>query len=172
MERQEREILDQLSRINWRYQGWLLFGLLLTFISGFLSLRAFETHDCTQPNEPGVFNTDVWLQIYGGGYMAFSLIYSALWISPEIKWIRYRCDILLWLDTLFFILQASCLGFTSVILFSYFGQICYTKSATGLGISIIVIQPILILFTARRIREIAALVHIFRSIRENLAIMV
>jgi hypothetical protein len=172
MERQGREILDQLSRINWRSQYCLLFGLLLTFISGFVSLRAVETHDCAQPNEPQVFNPDIWLQIYGGGHVAFSLIYSAFWISPETKWIHYRCIILLWLDFLFFSLQACCLGFTSVILFSYFGQICYGESATGLSISAITIQPILIIFTAYRMKEIAALIHIFHIIRENLAIMV
>lgn len=172
MHRHEREILEQLSRIDWKSQCWLLFGLLLTFISGFVSLRAVETHDCAQPNEPRVFNPDIWLQIYGGGHMAFSLIYSAFWISPETKWIYYRCNVLLWLDILFFGLQACCLGFTSVILFSYFGQICYGKLGTGLSVSVIVIQPFLILLTARRIKEIMALVHIFHIIHENLAIMV
>jgi hypothetical protein len=172
MHRHEREILEQLSRIDWKSQCWLLFGLLFTFISGFVSLRAVETHDCAQPNEPKVFNPDIWLQIYGGGHMAFSLIYSAFWISPETKWIHYRCMILLCLDFLFFSFQACCFGFTAVILFSYFGQICYGRLATGLSISAIAVQPILIIFTADRMKKIVNLIHIFRSIRENLAIMV
>lgn len=143
----------------WNSRQGIVFGLLFTFVSGFLGHSINRLADCISPDQYTVVRFDFWLEVWSDVCMIFSITIAISRIIPKCRCVDNQtiCQLVMMmcLEITFFTVQFAC--FLAIVMLSliYMGQLCVGKDAMAEPVFIvIVIHPIILKFSAIRISEI------------------